>query len=66
MKKVCLLIGEGDSERYFLPRLLERRSFESKLLKDGNSSIYSKDEVFWFFPFPPQLGSKVAGKERLK
>jgi hypothetical protein len=66
MSKVCLLIGEGDSERYFVPCLLEGLGFVPLKEKKDTSTIYSKDDVFWFFPFPPNLGQNIAGGERLK
>src|SRR3989338_5144891 len=66
MKRICLLIGEGDSERYFFPKILERKSFKSLSLKEGSLSIYNKEDVYWFFPFPPNLGVRMSGKGRLK
>ena len=66
MRQVCLFIGEGDSERYFFPKILETKEFVSLNQKQGIISIYQKEDIFWFFPFPPNLGNHISGKERLK
>ena len=66
MKKVCLLIGEGDSERYFFPKILERKSFVSLSQKEGQLSIYGKADTYWFFVYPPHFGNDISGKEKLK
>lgn len=66
MTKVCLLIGEGKSERYFFPKFLERKSFLPLNDKGGAMSILKKDDVYWFFPFPPNLGLLASGKSRLR
>ena len=66
MKKVCILIGEGDSERYFFPKILEKNSFSSLSQKEGLVSIYSKNDVYWFFVYPPHFSTNISGKSRLK
>jgi len=66
MKKVCLLIGEGDSERYFFPKILERKSFVSLSPKEGHLSIYNKADTYWFFVYPPHFGNDISGKEKLR
>lgn len=66
MKKICLLIGEGTSERYFFPKILEKKSFVSRSPKEGQLSIYNKGDVYWFFAYPPHFGTDVSGQSRLR
>lgn len=68
MTKICLLIGEGKSERYFFPRLIQKKGYKDLTLKSAANSLYSKDGVCWFFPFPPGSGKikNQEGKARLR
>lgn len=60
--KLCIIIGEGDSERRFLPPLIVKEA-QFCALADKDPWIYQKGDVFWFFPFPP---AKIhGGKSRL-
>lgn len=66
MSRVCVLIGEGISERYFLPSLLQHQyNFTSQA--DKHPHVYKKQEdLFWFFPFPPGSSTPEGGKDRLR
>lgn len=65
MSKVCILIGEGKTERYFLPSLLEHQ-FGFSPLSEKAPHLYQKGEgLFWFFPFPPLATNPEGGKSRL-
>ncbi|OGZ06733.1 MAG: hypothetical protein A3C93_02610 [Candidatus Lloydbacteria bacterium RIFCSPHIGHO2_02_FULL_54_17] len=66
MTNLCVLIGEGPSERHFLPSLLQ-----SKLgflpLEEKSPHLFQKGEgLFWFFPFPPLATNPEGGKARLR
>lgn len=64
MDKVCFVVGEGGSERYFLASLLEhQRQFqEYEYLKNGY--IYQKENVFWVLNSPPDICSRT-GESRV-
>ncbi|MEI6480540.1 MAG: hypothetical protein WCO12_03425 [bacterium] len=66
MIKVCLLVGEGDSERYFFPSFLEGFGFSDLSQKTTPSTFLKKDDIYWFFPFPPGLDKCKSGKKKLK
>lgn len=64
MIKICICIGEGKSERYFLPSLLKNK-FKFKELTEKHNFIFNKNEVFWLFPFPPcEIDEPSGGKSR--
>ncbi len=67
MTRLCVFIGEGDSERYFLPSLLQHQMGFSPLT-DKNAHFFQKNNLDpnWFFPFPPLISSPEGGKDRLK
>lgn len=64
MTKVCILVGEGTSERYFFPSLLIS-SFNFVELQDKQGYILFNQElnVYWFF-LPPMV-CKRTGKSKL-
>lgn len=66
MSRVCIVIGEGESERYFIPSMLENKLGFTSLTDKGVSSLFQKgEELFWFLPFPPSSTSPEGGKARL-
>ncbi len=67
MTKIGLLIGEGKSERYFFPNLLVKKGYADLALKSPANGFYSKDDTYWFFPFPPGATkiNNQEGKTRL-
>jgi hypothetical protein len=68
MTKIGLLLGEGKSERYFFPGFLQKRGYVDLALKSTTNGFYQKDDVYWFFPFPPGSGKikNQEGKTRLR
>lgn len=63
MNKVCIFLGEGESERYFFPSLICHK-FKFVNLEEKSPALFQKADTLWFFPFPPgNCGSK--GKLRL-
>ncbi len=65
MIRLCILIGEGLSERHFLPSLLESQMGFLPLSEKNPSFLKKNDELFWFFPFPPKTTTPSGGKARL-
>jgi len=66
MTKLCVLIGEGPSERYFLPSLLEHKLGFAPLAEKSPHLFQKGEELFWFFPFPPESTTPEGGKSRLR
>lgn len=65
MNRVCIFIGEGISERYFLPSLLQNQ-LGFKPLFPKVDHLYTKDEkIFWLLPFPPKSTIPIGGRDRL-
>jgi hypothetical protein len=64
MDKVCFIIGEGGSERYFIASLLQDQLvfYEPEDLKGG--FIYKKQNIYWVLNSPPEICAK-SGKSRV-
>lgn len=66
MKTAVIFIGEGDSERYFIPSFLKKLGFVCESDKQDDFILVNKKEgIFWLFPFPPCQAKVASGKSRL-